>query len=222
MDTGCILRGELEKYERISFPCLLCLSKGDGGHMLKGMSYREQLYKSNNGGSTMSDFTWEVGDVLYGECACTPSKFIVFEVCSEGRIKVVDCWDTKEIGRKQWASSCLDLWEGQTLNDHLHKILGGPYHKYNYIKYTKEEWQKRQRSKFIIPGALIEKQEPTTHTFKKSDYKVTETDKEIRVTPRPKKRHIRLSIGGVVTKDFYVGEDYIELLKEDVEKYRGE
>ena len=40
-----------------------------------------------------SDFTWEVGDVLYGECACTPSKFIVFEVYGRESIKVVDCWD---------------------------------------------------------------------------------------------------------------------------------
>ena len=152
-----------------------------------------------------SDFTWEVGDVLYGECACTPSKFVVFEVYSRESIKVVDCWDAEEVGRTQHASGCLDTKRGQTLNDYLHKILVVPFRQYNYKKYSKDEWTKRQASKFISPGALIEKQEPKEHRFKKSDFKVIETDKEIRVTP---KSRVKVDVH-VLHRAGYLGGNYV-------------
>ena len=140
-----------------------------------------------------SDFTWEVGDVLYGECACTPSKFVVFEVYSRESIKVVDCWDAEEVGRTQHASGCLDTKRGQTLNDYLHKILVVPFRQYNYKKYSKDEWTRRVQSigasdikvGRCTSGTAYSKCE---HTFPKSDFKVTETDKEIRVTPKSRVR----------------------------------
>ena len=140
-----------------------------------------------------SDFTFEIGDVLYGECACTPSKFVVFEVYSRERIKAVDCWDAEEVGRTQHASGCLDTKRGQTLNDYLHKILVVPFRQYNYKKYSKDEWTRRVQSigasdikvGRCTSGTAYSKCE---HTFPKSDFKVTETDKEIRVTPKSRVR----------------------------------
>lgn len=187
-----------------------------------------------------SDFTWEIGDVLYGKCACTPSKFVVFEVYAKESIKVVDCWDSAEIGTTQGVSLSYMRSKGETLIEYLSHTLCPIYRQYNYTKYTKEEWARRVQSisaSDIKVGSVCLEKEWTPqdwtrrgfsngpYTFPKSAFKVIETDKEIRVTPRPTASGVVSvqRVRGCVPEEvsFNIKEDEIEMFFFDIKVLIG-